>query len=309
MPYQLRERFPCLAVFVLTVGAAAACFAQAADTAPTYRDIVYDHDHESQRMDVYLAESEQPTPAVVFIHGGGWSRGSKNRVPGWLRRFVADGQLSVVSVEYRFTDVQTHPAQVNDCLRAIQFVRHNAEKWNVDAARLGVTGGSAGGHLSAYVALYDDVANPDSTDPVEQQSSRVACCVSFAGPTDWSLLRSIEHRHPAYLRLIGHRPGTEVDELDTEKMANVSPISFVSSDDPPMMQVHGDRDVVVPIQHAENLHQKLTSAGVESEVVVIRGGRHSVAGAADEVTERATRFVRKHLLDDPDAHEAARQPQ
>ncbi len=81
---------------------------------------------------------------MIFIHGGGWRGGSKKNVPGWLKSLVADGKLSVIAVEYRFTDVATHPTQVNDCLRAIQFVRYNAAKWNIDPQRIGVTGGSAG---------------------------------------------------------------------------------------------------------------------------------------------------------------------
>jgi acetyl esterase/lipase len=263
---------------------------------PTYSDVVYDSDHASQCVDVYLAKSDKPTPAVIYIHGGGWRGGSKKGVPGWLMRFVNDGKLSVVAVEYRFTDVATHPAQVNDCLRAIQFVRQNAEKWNIDPKRLGVTGGSAGGHLSAYVALHDDVAKAASDDSVEQQSSRVACAVSFAGPTDWSLLGSIEHGHPAYRQLIGYEPGTPAVELNAELVQDVSPISFVSKDDPPIMQIHGDNDDIVPLQHASKLHEQLESTGVKSELVVIPGGNHGVAGAGEKVATRATEFVQQYLL-------------
>lgn len=252
--------------------------------APTHQDVAYDNDDSSQCVDVYLPKSDKATPAMIFIHGGGWRAGSKKHVPAWLKRFVADGQLSVVSVEYRFTNVKTHPAQVHDCLRAVQFVRHNAAKWNIDPQRLGVTGGSAGGHLTAYVALHDDAAKPDSKDPVERESSRVTCAVPFAGPTDWSLLSTIKHDHPAYRQLIGYEPGTAADKLSPELMKNVSPISFASKDDPPIMQVHGDKDVIVPIEHAQNLHNKLKSLGVTSELVVIPGGNHGVAGAGDSVT-------------------------
>lgn len=263
---------------------------------PTHCDVAYDNDHASQCVDVYLAKSDEPTPVVIYIHGGGWRAGSKKGVPGWLKRFVNDGELSVVAVEYRFTDVAPHPAQVNDCFRAIQFVRQNAAKWNIDPDRLGVTGGSAGGHLSAYVALHDNVAKATSKDPIEQQSSRVACAVSFAGPTDWSLLGSIEHGHPAYRQLIGYEPGTPAAELKADLVRDVSPISFVSKDDPPVMQVHGDKDTVVPMQHASNLHKQLLSAGVKSEFVVVPGGNHSVAGAGDRVAKRATKFVQQYLL-------------
>jgi len=247
-------------------------------------------------LDVYLAKSVKPTPAMIYIHGGGWRAGSKKNVPGWLKAFVAEGKLSVVAVEYRFTDVATHPAQVNDCLRAIQFVRQNAKKWNIDPQRLGVTGGSAGGHLSAYVALHDDAADAKSDDSVVRQSSRVACAVSFAGPTDWSLLSSIEHRHPAYRQLIGYKPGTPASELKASLVKDVSPISFASKDDPPIMQVHGDNDVIVPLKHASNLHERLKSIGVKTELVVIAGGKHNVAGAGGQVAKRPTEFVRQNLL-------------
>jgi acetyl esterase/lipase len=233
---------------------------------------------------------------MIYIHGGGWRAGSKKSVPGWLKAFVTAGELSVVAVEYRFTDVATHPAQVNDCLRAIQFVRQNAEKWNIDPQRLGATGGSAGGHLSAYVALHDDAAQANSNDPVERQSSRVSCAVSFAGPTDWSLLSSIEHPHPAYRQLIGYEPGTPAARLKAELVKDVSPISFVTRDDPPVMQVHGDKDRIVPLKHAANLHARLQSAGVKAELVVIPGGNHSVSGAGGPVAKRPTAFVQQFLL-------------
>ena len=263
---------------------------------PTHTDVAYDDEHASQCVDVYLAKSDKPLPAMIYIHGGGWRAGSKKNVPRWLKDFVTAGALSVIAVEYRFTDVATHPAQVHDCMRAIQFVRQNAEKWNIDPSRIGVTGGSAGGHLSAYVALHDDVAQADSADPVARQSSRVSCAVSFAGPTDWRLLSSIEHRHPAYRQLIGFDPGTPARDLKPSLIKDVSPISFVTKDDPPVMQVHGDQDRIVPLQHASNLHAKVRSTGVKTELVVIPGGSHSVAGASGPVAKRPTAFVRQYLL-------------
>ena len=263
---------------------------------PAHRDVAYDDDHPAQCVDVYLADSSEPVPAMIFIHGGGWRAGSKKNVPAWLRRFVTAGKLSVVSVEYRFTNVKTHPAQVNDCLRAVQFVRHNAARWNIDPTRLGVTGGSAGGHLTAYVTLHDDVANPKSDDPVERQSSRVTCGVSFAGPTDWTLLAKIDHKHPAYRQLIGYEPGTPASELSEKLIKDVSPLSFASKDDPPLMQVHGDNDVIVPIEHAQVLDERLKSLKVRSELVVIKDGNHSVAGAGDLVSKRAVTFVEELLL-------------
>lgn len=230
--------------------------AEPAQPLTTHKDVAYDDEHQAQKLDVYLAKSDHPLPAMIYIHGGGWRGGSKNGVPAWLMEAARAGEFSVISVEYRFTDVAPHPAQVNDCLRAIQFVRQNATAWNIDPQRLGVTGGSAGGHLTLWVALHDDVSNATSVDSVERQSSRVKCAVSFAGPTDWSLLNEIKHLHPAYRQLLGYEPGTPAEEMDTAAKTDVSPISFVSKDDPPVMQVHGDNDDIVPIEHARRMHER-----------------------------------------------------
>ncbi|MDP6207919.1 MAG: alpha/beta hydrolase, partial [Roseibacillus sp.] len=245
---------------------------------PTIKDVSYGP-HKAQAVDVYLPKSDKPTPVMIQIHGGGWRAGSKKHVPSFLKRAVAEGWLAVVSVEYRFTDVAVHPAQTNDCLRAVQFVRSRAKEWNVDPARIGATGGSAGGHLSMFVATHPDLADPDSADPVARQSSRVQCAVPFAGPSDWSLLSAIKHDHPAYSQLIGYEPGTPPDQMKDAKKRAVSPVSYVSADDPPMMIVHGDADVIVPFAHADTMFKSLKAVGAEAELVRIKGGRHNVSGA------------------------------
>jgi acetyl esterase/lipase len=292
----LLKRFSVLLILATCLLAtAASALAQLSKSSTTEKDVAYDNAHASQKLDVYLAEADTPLPAMIHIHGGGWRGGSKNAVPAWLLNAVRERWLSVVSVEYRFSDVAPHPAQVHDCLRAIQFVRHHAAKWKIDPQRIGVTGGSAGGHLSLWVALHDDAADAKSNDPIARQSSRVACAVSFAGPTDWSLLSTLEHKHPAYRQLLGYVPGTPANEMDAKAKVDVSPISFVSPDDPPIMQVHGDKDDIVPIEHARNLHERLKNAGVKTELVVIPGANHGVAGAGPQVAERAIAFVREQL--------------
>lgn len=284
-------------LFPASVAVAVSLVASADALEPTKKDLPYDTDRpEIQALDVYLAESDSPVPAMIYIHGGGWRAGSKKPIPGILAKGVSEGWFSVVSVEYRFTDVATHPAQVNDCVRAIQFVRQYAKEWNIDAKRIGVTGGSAGAHLSLWVALADDAADPDAEDPVKRQSSRVSCAVGFAGPTDWSLLAEIDHRHPAYRQLLGYEPGTPAEEMSAEQMKSVSPVSHVSEDDPPILLVHGDADDIVPIAHARRLDEKLDEAGVESDLFVVEGGKHNVAGAGGAaVAERVITFLKANL--------------
>lgn len=285
-----------LAVMTASQWHSSSAIAQSGQVTADFKDVAYDESHASQKLDVYLAKVDTRVPTMIHFHGGGWRGGSKNSVPAWLLNAVRDGWMNVVSVEYRFTDVAPHPAQVNDCLRAIQFVRHNTEKWKLDPERIGVTGGSAGGHLSLWVALHDDVRDAASADPVKKQSSRVACAVSFAGPTDWSLLGELEHKHPAYRQLLGYTPGTPADQMEAKGKSDVSPISFVSPDDPPIMQVHGDKDDIVPIEHAQRLNERLKRTGIKSELVVVEGGNHGVAGAGPLFSEKAVAFVRKQLV-------------
>ncbi len=294
--YRNQAHMLCILIALLSIGSSDVRAQQPARFAPTHRNVAYHDQHESQKLDVYVAKGDQPMPTMVFIHGGGWRAGSKNNVPTWLKQGVRDGRYSVVSIEYRFTNVATHPAQVNDCMRAIQFIRHRAKDWNIDARRIGVTGGSAGGHLSLWVALHDDIANPEAADPVKKRSSRVAFAISFAGPTDWSLLHELEHAHPAYRQLLGYEPGTAAEAMDAKKKKSVSPISFATQDDPPIMQLHGDRDNIVPLRHASKLDERLRELGVVSRLVVVEGANHGVAGAGPKVTQKSQAFVDKHLL-------------
>ena len=262
--------------------------------APTHLDVAYDDKHDAQKLDVYLPDTDEKVPVAIYIHGGGWRAGSKYPAPGFLMHAVRDKLLAVVSVEYRFTDVEIHPAQVNDCLRAVQFVRENAAKWNIDAERIVVGGGSAGGHLSLWVALHDDIADPDSEDSVARQSSRVSGAISFAGPTDWSLLGEMPHLHPAYRQLLGYRPGTPYEDMDKEKVADVSSITHADKKDPAVLLVHGDKDNIVPLRHAEKLHERIKEVGGKSELLTIKGGTHAVSGGGG-TEEKVLEFIKRQL--------------
>ena len=262
---------------------------------PVHVDLSYG-DHKAQTLDVYLPNSDIPTPAILFVHGGGWQAGSKKDVPMFLKNAVAKGVFAIVSVGYRFTDVATHPAQAHDCLRAVQFVRFKAEDWNIDPSRIGITGGSAGGHLSMFVATYPDYADLASKDPIKKKSSRVVCAVSFAGPSDWSLLGTINHDLPAFRHLIGCPLDIAFNRIEKEKIKDVSPVTYVSPDDPPLMVIHGDADKIVPFAHAESITKRLKEAGVETELVRIKGGKHNVAKARrTKELKPVMPFLKKHL--------------
>jgi acetyl esterase/lipase len=148
---------------------------------PTFGNVPYG-DHPRQVLDFYKADTRGPAPLVVFIHGGGWVGGDKYGVAAALVKALLDEGISVAAINYRFVP-QADEAGVKppvkwpleDAARAVQFLRSKAGEWNIDKARVGATGGSAGACSSLWLALHDDMARPDSPDPVARESTRLTC--------------------------------------------------------------------------------------------------------------------------------------
>ena len=143
----------------------------------TQKNIPYG-EHPRQVLDFYPAVSEAPTPVVFYIHGGGWRGGDKKTNP---QAYLKNG-ISVVAINYRYVqnakEDATNPpvkAPLNDAARALQFVRSKAEQWNLDKTRIGATGGSAGACSSLWLAFHDEMADPQSEDPVSRESTRLQC--------------------------------------------------------------------------------------------------------------------------------------
>jgi acetyl esterase/lipase len=215
-----------------------------------YRDVIYGKTHpDVQRLDAYLVKSTQPTPVLIEIHGGGWRRGSKSQFvyQGSLIDAVLAAGISLVSIDYRLTPEHTFPAQMEDVVRAVQFVRSRAKDWNIDPNHIAAIGGSAGAHLAAWVGLHDDLAKPDSPDPVERLSSRLACFVALAGPMD--LLRVDprtlakagvrgESFAEAFVAAVGSTPEQFMTDPDIRRrLKEASPVFLVSPDDPAALVV------------------------------------------------------------------------
>ncbi len=251
------------------------------------------------KLDAYLVESDKSTPVLIFIHGGGWRQGDKRGLPRFLKEPLFEAGISIVSINYRLTDVAPYPAQVDDCTRAVQFVRSKAKEWNINPGRIALMGASAGGHLSLWVGLHDDRKKPDSPDPVERQSSRVSCIVNYFGPTDFRLLRPLERRHPAYMALFGGKKGDAKENIPDAVIEAASPITYVSSDDPPVLTAHGTADLLVPVSHAHALIEKLKEKGVGTESFILDGGGHGLWNIKPDWPDfrgATVIFLKKHLL-------------
>ncbi|MEC9004518.1 MAG: alpha/beta hydrolase [Planctomycetota bacterium] len=162
----------------------------AAPPAPTKKDVAYGK-HPKQVMHFWQAETKKPAPLLFFIHGGGWQGGDRmNRhLVGMLPRLLEKG-ISAVSIEYRFIREAVEggvkppvKAPLHDAARALQFVRSQAKDWNIDPSRIAACGGSAGACSSLWLAFHDDLADPDSKDPVARQSTRLLCAAVLGAQT------------------------------------------------------------------------------------------------------------------------------
>jgi len=148
---------------------------------PTVAKMAYGP-HERQVLDFWQAKAEKPTPLVLYIHGGGWQAGDKNSLSAAALKQFLDAGISVAAINYRY--VQQAKAEgieppvkgpMDDCARAVQFMRSKANEWNLDKQRFGAAGGSAGACSSLWLAFHDDLANPKSGDPIARESTRLQC--------------------------------------------------------------------------------------------------------------------------------------
>jgi acetyl esterase/lipase len=260
---------------------------------PTHADVKYGP-HERNVMDVWLAESDKPTPVLVSIHGGGFRGGNKSVSAGILNQCLDSG-ISVVAITYRFSSQAIAPASFHDSARAVQHTRHNAKEWNIDPKRFAATGGSAGAGISLWLGFHDDLADADNEDPVLRQSTRLSCMFVSAGQSSYDprFIRKLfpefeTYKHQALAQLFDVDL-SKLDELPDEKyrlFEEVSPIHHLTKDDVPAMLSYGGSldqkvtNVNVGIHHArfgKVLKERMDALGIRCEVhagnEVLGGGR------------------------------------
>lgn len=256
----------------------------------------------AQALDIYYPEkpAEKPLPLLVWIHGGGWSGGSKTQVPFMSQ--LTRGYV-VASIEYRFSQKAIFPAQIQDCQAAIRWLRANAKKYSIDSTHVGVGGASAGGHLSALVGTSGGKKAFPMIGGNEDQSDRVQAVCDIFGPTNfYTVIAQADadkevknifkwNQGDPYSRLIAAKLGE-----DKEKCNAVSPVHYVSKDNPPFLILHGDRDTLVPYAQSVELTELLTKANVEVTLQKIPGAGHGGQQFTSPAIAKLTAtFFDKHL--------------
>ena len=240
--------------------------------APTVlKDIEYARPNGySLLLDLYLPErgQDEGAPVVVWVHGGGWKNGSKEKPKAaWL----AEEGYAVVSINYRLTDVAEWPAQIDDCREAVRWVRRNASVFGFDLDRIGTWGSSAGGHL---VALMGTLPYPEN----ESVSSRVQAVCDWFGPTELLTMPPNNVGEGRTEEDVANSNGAKLlgcTVKDCPELARqASAYDNVSKDDAPFLIMHGDEDPGVPIQQSIQFYERLRKTGVPVQYEVVEGAGH-----------------------------------
>jgi acetyl esterase/lipase len=226
------------------------------------RDVIYGHKMGMALTFDVLRPSESNGAGVLFMVSGGWfSRHSPAERSAQRFRTLLEAGFTVFPVRHGSAPLFKVPEAVADVRRATRYIHLHAAEFGVDAERLGVWGGSAGGHLSLMLGNTGDDGNPEATDPIERGASHIAAVVAYFPPVDLTGLTGPNERFPAL-------------DFDLELIESVSPIFHVSADDPPSLMIHGDKDDLVPLTHSERILASFQEAGVTTNLIVLPGAGH-----------------------------------
>ena len=297
---------------VLACAVCPSAIVRGADEPPYTReeDVIYGRKYGTAlTLDVFRPRRDANGAGVVLVVSGGFFSSHEAINPAFVRPLVARG-YTVFAVVHGSQPRYTVPEIVGDMKRAVRFIRHRARAYAIDPDRLGVTGASAGGHLSLMLGTAGDDGNPQAKDPVDREPCRVRAVACFFPPTDLlnfgapgrEMIRPTDHL-PPFRAAFDYRerdptsqlwvPITEPERLRTIAR-DISPISHVSRDDPPTLILHGDRDDLVPLQQSRSMFERLKDAGVVAKLVVKEGAGHGWPGM-DQDMEAFAGWFDEHL--------------
>jgi len=268
-------------LFTLILGLCAATQARAQGTQAKAQveiipDVVYGHkDGLALTFDVLKPKVNANGAAVIFMVSGGWvSAYSPPQQAAERFKELLDKGFTVIPVRHGSSPKYFIPEIVADVRRAVRFIRFNAKQWGVDPDRLGVFGGSAGGHLSLVLGTASDNGDPNAKDEFLKVSDRVASVVAYFPPVDLRPLARGVNPTPSG-GVLDRFPALNFDKV---KAADYSPIVHVSPDDPPTLLIHGDKDDLVPISNSKVIYEAFQKNNVKTQFITIEGGGHGFRG-------------------------------
>jgi acetyl esterase/lipase len=241
-------------------------------------DVVYAGANNTPlKLDIwYPRDNPNPTPTLVYIHGGGWIFGTKEGSVYQFLPYLERG-WRVVNVEYRMAGNSLAPGAVEDTRCALRWIHRNAAQWKFDTSKIVLTGHSAGGHLSLITAMLPK-GTPIDNRCYGDEDLKVAAVVNWYGITDVKDLIQGPNLKNYAVMWMGSMPNA------AEVAKSVSPLTYVRAALPPVITIHGDKDDVVPYAHATRLHEALAKANVPNKLVTVKGGGHGMFAQTDYVS-------------------------
>lgn len=240
---------------------------------------------DDQHLQLNLARpktGEGPFPAVICIHGGGFRAGKREGYDTLCVKLAERGYVAA-TISYRLAPRFQFPAAVHDTKAAVRWMRAHSQSYRVDQAKIGVTGGSAGGHLAQFLGVTAHVPRFEGTGGHPDQSSSVTCVVNVYGPSDFtkSYGKSVDAHEVLPLWFGGN--------LETKRELHIqgSPLYWVTPDSAPTLCIHGTEDKYVAHEQAIWLVEKLKAAAVDAELLTLEGAGHGFKGADAEKAENA----------------------
>ena len=248
-------------------------------------DVVYGHKDGMALVYSVLQPDNANGAAIVFMVSGGWySRWSEPAVYENMFSDMLESGFTVIPVHHGSAPRYHVPDAYADVSRAIRHIKMNADSLSIDPQRIGVTGGSAGGHLSLMLGLDSDSGLSGNRDPIMQAANDVAAVVAYFPPVDLREIAGPNDRFPAL-------------NFDVVKAAAISPILYADAGDPPTLLIHGDADDLVNISASIIMYAELQKQKVESDFISIPGGQHGFRGNNAKVANKARlEWFKKHLL-------------
>jgi len=271
----------------------------------TIPDVVYGHkDGLAMTFDVVKPKANANGAAVIFMVSGGWV--SNYRPPQQAAtqfKDLLDKGFTLIAVRHGSSPKYLIPEIVSDVRRAVRFIRYNAKQWGVDPNRLGVFGGSAGGHLALVLGTASDNGDPNAKEDFMKESDRVASVVAYFPPVDLRpLARGLNPE-----RTSGVLDRFPALNFEKEKAADYSPIVHVSPDDPPTLLIHGDKDSLVPVNNSKVIHEAFQKNNVKTQLIIIEGAEHGFRGEdAKRASAAMVAWFEQTLLKDKDGLKAKR---
>jgi acetyl esterase/lipase len=265
------------------------------------------------RLDIYEpkvpVDSPGPRPAIIQIHGGAWVVGDKREQGIPLLRYMAANGWVGFNVNYRLSPKVKAPVHLQDCKRAIAYIREHADEYDIDPNFIAVTGGSAGGHLAAMVALTGN--DPEFQPGFEGTDTSVQAAVPFYGVYD--MLGREGDQEPAFVQLLERLVMDGSPEINADAWSAYSPIDQIHTGAPPMMVIHGAGDVLVPVRGARRFVARLSEV-TENPLIYaeLDGAQHafdifpSIRGNATvEYVERFLNEIHRRYVADTSSSEQA----